>query len=93
MGNGYRIKIGKEFEEVEVSLDDDGKDDEQETKPERRDRLKVASAVFGTGVAFLSGAAILGIVQNDFTALNHVWAVASVPISSIVTFYFTRTAA
>jgi len=84
----YLIPIGKEFD-VEVELDEpDAK--EPKGPDDHRERMRVVTAVFCVAVAFLGGAAILGVVSRDFSALNGVWSVVSVPVSSIITFYFTR---
>jgi hypothetical protein len=64
----FRIKDGHEFEVTSVSATAE----ELRTLIEERTRSLVVYSVVGLMVVFLVGAAILGIVRDDFGSLDQV---------------------
>jgi len=81
---GKRVVVGQEFEVTTTSLEEWVKMSEAMT------RERITWAVFAVIAVFLIGAAILGIVKNEFGALQWVWSVAGPIYGGIAGYFFHR---
>lgn len=79
----FGVRVGKEFELTDVEVIRAHRE-----LAEENTRRFIVVLIFVTGIGFLVGAGILGLIEGEFAKLNAVWVAASAPLSAIVGYHF-----
>jgi len=94
----YMVGVGKEFEISSVEIEDENKVELTQAKVElkkaekelgeTKNRNIVTWASLSMIVAFLLGAAMLGLYEGNFNKLQSVYNVVAIPMSAMLAYYF-----
>ena len=79
----FPVISGNEFEVTDVEVIRAHRD-----FLEQKSKNFIVVLVFLTGIAFLAGSGVLGIVEGSFEKLSAVWMAVSAPLSGILGYYF-----